>query len=270
MNAAASTLPLMLKALRLPSITYHYQRVAVQAAGEGWSFDRYLTELVELEVSDREQRRTERQLRRSGLPEAKTLATLNTKLFPLRVQRQLPVLCDGGFVQRTENILIFGLPGRGKSHIATAIARELVLRHAMSALFSPTHQLVERLLVAKQHLELEKELKKLDRFDVVVLDDIGYVQQNREEMEVLFTFLAERYERRSLIITSNLVFSEWDKIFKDPMTTAAAIDRLVHHATILELDNESYRATVAQQRSRQGGKTKTEKRQQEDTALSQQ
>lgn len=269
MNVAVPTLPIMLKALRLPSITHHYQRVAVKAAGEGWAFERYLTELVELEVCDREQRRTERQLRRSALPEGKTLATLNTKLFPLTVQRQLPGLCDGGFVQRAENILIFGLPGRGKSHIAAAIARELVLRHAMTALFCSTYQLVERLLVAKQNLELEKELKKLDRFDVIVLDDIGYVQQNREEMEVLFTFLAQRYERRSLIITSNLVFSEWEKIFKDPMTTAAAIDRLVHHATILELDNESYRATIAQQRRRQGVDAKTDKGKQANVAASQ-
>ena len=120
-----------------------------------------------------------------------------------------------------------------------------MIQKGYAVLFTSTHRLVEQLLIAKRELEIEKILKKLDRFEVVVLDDIGYVQQSREEMEVLFTFLSERYERRSLMITSNLVFSEWDKIFKNPMTTAAAIDRLVHHSTILELDNDSYRAKEA-------------------------
>ena len=151
-------------------------------------------------------------------------------------------------VTRGENVLAFGLPGRGKSHLLAGIARELVMEKGYAVLFTSTHRLVEQLLVAKRALEIEKMFKKLDRFEVVVLDDLGYVQQSREEMEVLFTFLSERYERRSLMITSNLVFSEWDKIFKDPMTTAAAIDRLVHHSTILELDNDSYRAQQAKQR----------------------
>ena len=144
--------------------------------------------------------------------------------------------------------MAFGLPGRGKSHLLAAIARELVIQKGYAVLFTSTHRLVERLLVAKRELEIEKMFKKLDRFEVVVLDDIGYVQQSREEMEVLFTFLSERYERRSLKITSNLIFSERDRIFKDPMTTAAAIDRLVHHSTILELDNDSYRAKEAKKR----------------------
>jgi DNA replication protein DnaC len=129
--------------------------------------------------------------------------------------------------------------------LLSAIAHELIMGQAYAVLFTSTRRLVERLLVAKRDLQLEEMLKKLDRFEVVLLDDIGYVQQNREEMEVLFTFLSERYERRSLMITSNLVFSQWDRIFKDPMTTAAAIDRLVHHSIILELDNQSYRAEQA-------------------------
>jgi len=244
------SLPMMLKALRLPSVQHHYQRVARQAQSEEWSYERYIKELMELEMSDRAERRTERLLKRSELPEGKTLATLDQKLFPLKVRRQLPVLCEGGFLERAENILAFGLPGRGKSHLAAAITRELVMNRACPAFFTSTHRLVERLLAAKQRLELEKELKKLDRFEVVVLDDIGYVQQSREEMEVLFTFLSQCYERRSLIITSNLVFSEWGKIFKDPMTTAAAIDRLVHHSVILELSNESYRANAAKERQK--------------------
>jgi len=146
------------------------------------------------------------------------------------------------------------LPGRGKTHLLSAICHELVINKDYQVLSIKTFQLVQQLLVAKRDLMLEELLRKLDRFDVILLDDIGYVQQDRDEMEVLFTFLSERYERKSLMITSNLVFSEWDKIFKDPMTTAAAIDRLVHHSIILELNNESYRAQEA--RKRQEGEKK--------------
>ncbi len=139
------------------------------------------------------------------------------------------------------------MPGRGKSHYLAALGRELILRHQHQTLFIPTYKLVQQLLSAKKELRLEEALKKLDRYAVVILDDIGYVQQNREEMEVLFTFLAERYERRSVMISSNLVFSKWDQIFKDPMTTMAAIDRLVHHSVILEFSGESVRARKAKE-----------------------
>jgi len=167
----------------------------------------------------------------------------------LRLRRQLAELCTSEFVDRTENLLIFGLPGRGKSHFAAAVGHALVQR-GRSVLFTPTFRLVDKSLRAKRDLLLEHELRHLDRFDVLILDDIGYVQQSRDEMEVLFTLLAERYERRSVVITSNLVFSQWEKIFKDPMTTAAAIDRVVHHSIIVEFGKEmkSHRAEQAAQR----------------------
>jgi DNA replication protein DnaC len=248
MSATASQAGMLLRSLKLPGFVRSYSEVAQQAEREGWSFERYLLHLAEIEVEDRRCHRIERLLRQSGLAHDKTLATLDLSRLPAPVRRSVPTLCEGGFVDRAENLLAFGLPGRGKSHLVCAVGHELV-RRGYQVLFVPAFKLVQRLLAAKKELDLEATLRRLDRFDAVILDDLGYVQQSREEMEVLFTFLAERYERRSVLITSNLVFSEWDKVFQDPMTTACAIDRLVHHAVILELSGPSYRAQAAKQRS---------------------
>lgn len=193
-----------------------------------------------MEIEARRLRKIERLLKASHLPSGKSLATPDLSRFSAKIRRQLPTLCEGHFLERSENILAFGLPGRGKTHLVSAIGHELVHK-GHSVLFIPAYRLVQGLLSAKRDLSLEREMLRLDRFEAVIIDDIGYVQQQQEEMEVLFTFLAERYERRSVLITSNLVFSQWDKIFKDPMTTAAAIDRIVRHCTILELTGSSYR-----------------------------
>ena len=246
-TAPVESLGLLLRALKLPSFARYAEEIATKAEREGWSFGRYLHHLAEMEVEERKRRRIERYLKSSELPHEKTLATLHRARLPAKVQKMLPTLCDGAFVERGDNVLCFGLPGRGKTHLVCAIGHELVQR-GHRVLFIATFALVQRLLVAKRDLRLEKELGLLDAYDAVILDDIGYVQQSREEMEVLFTFLAERYERRSVIITSNLVFSEWGRIFKDPMTTAAAIDRLVHHAVILEMTGPSGRADEAKKR----------------------
>lgn len=235
------TIEAMLKQLRLPTILRNYQGIAETATGNSWTYPQYLSGLLDLEMEERKRGRIARNLRQSHLPEGKTMATLNMKHFTEKVRRQTQGLLDGGFVERGENVLAFGLPGRGKTHLLAAIGHELVIRHGYQVYFTSTFSLVQQLLSAKSILKIEEMLKKLDRFDVVILDDIGYVQQNREEMEVLFVFMSERYERRSLMITSNLVFSEWGKIFKDPMTTAAAIDRLVHHSVILEMAGMSIR-----------------------------
>jgi DNA replication protein DnaC len=160
------------------------------------------------------------------------------------VERQFAVLVEGDFLDRRENVLVFGNPGGGKTHLLCALGHELI-RKGRPVYFVPCALLVQRLLLAKAELWLEKELKRLDKFEAVVIDDLGYVQQSREEMEVLFTLLAHRYEHRSVLLTSNLVFSKWEKIFKDPMTSAAAIDRLVHHSIILELNLPSYRMEAA-------------------------
>ncbi len=242
--SAQVALAMLLRTLKLPTMVRLAEAVAGQAAREGWSFGQFLSHLCELEIQERMRKRIARNQRASNLALDKTDGTLQRPRLPLAVARVLPTLCDGGWVERGENLLLFGLPGRGKSHVVSAIGHALVHR-GWRVLFTPTYALVQRLLAAKRDLRLEKELAALDGFDVVILDDLGYVQQSRDEMEVLFTFLAQRYERKSVAITSNLVSSEWGKIFKDEMTTAAAIDRVVHHAIILEMNNKSVRAEHA-------------------------
>jgi len=197
-------------------------------------------EVLEMEAEAREQRKIARLRRAAQLPPGKTFETLEANTLPAPLMRTLRELARGEFLERAENALAFGLPGVGKSHGACAIGNALVeLGH--SVLFRPAYQLVQELLAAKRDLMLPQKLRRLDSFELLILDDIGYVKQSPEEAEVLFTLIAERYERRSMLITSNLVFSEWERIFKDPMATAAAIDRLVHHATILEFNVPSYR-----------------------------
>ncbi len=233
---------IMLRSLHLSAMLPAYRGTAGRAAAEHWGYEQYLQALLEEETEARAKRRIQRLLKQSGLPDGKSLATLDKSKLPHKVKMALPNLLDGGFAGRAENILMFGLPGRGKTHLAAAIGHELVVGRGVPVLFTSTFALVQKLLAAKAELKIEALFKKLDKFDVVILDDLGYVQQSRDEMEVLFTFMGERYERKSLIITSNLVFSEWDRIFKDPMTTAAVVDRLVHHSTILNLSGKSIRA----------------------------
>jgi DNA replication protein DnaC len=243
----SDTLEIRLKAFHLPSFVAHYEELSQKAEKAGWGHVGYLETLSELEADERQSRRVERLLREARLPRDKTLATLELERLPATVRNQVRALCEGQFLAGATNICAFGNPGTGKTHVVSAIGHELV-RRGYSVCFSAVSALVEKLLVAKRDLQLTRELKRLDRFECLILDDIGYVQQDREEMEVLFTLLSERYERSSVMITSNLVFSKWDQIFKDPMTTAAAIDRVVHHSIILELNVPSYRVEVAQRR----------------------
>jgi DNA replication protein DnaC len=162
------------------------------AETQNWGYRKLLLQLCESEAADRRERRRGRLLRESKLPSGKTLGNLQEEQLPAKIRRQLPTLLEGGFVERAENILVFGLPGRGKTHFLCALGRELILRRGYAVYFTPTFKLVQQLLAAKKELRLEAALKKLDRFEAIILDDLGYVQQSREEMEVLFTFLAER------------------------------------------------------------------------------
>lgn len=218
-----------------------------------------LAEVLEIEAQARRERRVERLRRSSRLPPAKTFDTLDVTRVPRQVLIQARELARGHFVERANNVLLFGRPGVGKSHLACALGHALVAA-GISVLFLPAYQLVQQLLAARRDLDLPRALRGLDAYEVIVLDDLGYVQQSPDEAEVLFTLMAERYERRSLIITSNLVFSEWDRIFKNPMATAAAIDRLVHHATIIEIDRDSIRAEEAKRRADEARRRKETKR----------
>lgn len=233
-----------LKQLHMPTIRRCYEHIAGQARKESLSYEQYLLELLKLECEVRRENRVARNLRASRLPPSKTFDNFDKKRLPARVATHLNVLTDGSFLNRCENVLAFGNPGSGKTHLLCAIGHELI-EQGQRVLFISCSQLVQELLIAKRDLAMSKLLKKLSRYDAVIIDDIGYVQQSREEMEVLFTFMADRYERNSLMITSNLPFSKWEQIFKDPMTAAAAIDRLVHHSVILELNIDSYRMEQA-------------------------
>ena len=243
-----STLTDLLRELRLPMFREHYETLARQAEQETLSYEQYLLELTRRECQTRQANRIETMLRQSRLPFEKTLEAFDRKRLPAKLAHQVRSLQDGTFVDRRENVLAFGKPGSGKTHLLAGLGQELI-RQGRRVYFSPCSLLVQDLLVAKRDLKLSRLLKRLGRFEVLIIDDIGYVQQSREEMEVLFTLLAERYERGSVMLTSNLPFSKWEAIFKDPMTTAAAIDRLVHHSVILELNLDSYRLERAKQAS---------------------
>lgn len=228
----------------MPTFRECFEELARKAVQESASYEQYLLQLAERECQVRWAKRTERLLRESRLPVEKDLASFDMARLPAKVARQVRSLVDGAFVERRENLLLFGKAGTGKTHLLSGIAQELV-RKGHKVICWPCALLVQELLVAKRDLKLTRVLKRLSKYEALLIDDIGYVQQNREEMEVLFTLLAERYERGTVMLTSNLPFSKWEQIFKDPMTTAAAIDRLVHHSVILELNIPSYRLEEA-------------------------
>jgi len=229
-----------LKDLHLPTVRACFETEADLARRNGLSFEQYLLELLEREQETRRRSRIERLLRESRLPLEKTIDSFDRSRLPQKIAAHINVLMEGAFLDRAENVLAFGNPGSGKTHLLCGIAHELVHR-GRRILFTSCNLLVESLLTAKKDLKLATAIKRLLRYDAVLIDDIGYVQQSREEMEVLFAFMADRYEKASIMITSNLPFSKWEQIFKDPMTTAAAIDRVVHHSVILELNLPSFR-----------------------------
>jgi DNA replication protein DnaC len=237
----------MLRRLNLSHSADTFAETALKAAKSNLSHEAFLYELATQECAFRTQRRIDRHLQESHLPREKTFTTLQFDRFSPGLQLQIERLRTGAFVEDAVNVVAVGRPGVGKSHLAAAIGHDLI-QLGQTVLWTTTAALVQRLLAAKRDLRLPQQLAQLDHVACLILDDIGYVQHDRDEMEVLFTLLAERYERRSVILTTNLVFSEWNRIFKDPLTTMAAIDRVVHHSVILDLMTvESYRAQEAKE-----------------------
>jgi len=245
LSVEAARLPLMLTELRLPSVKRMWESIAERSDREGWRAEKLLSVLLEQEIAEREQRRLQRHRFESNLAPEKTLANFDFAQLPALSKAHVTALAEGdAWIERGANLLLFGPPGTGKSHLVSAIGHALIDR-GWRVLFSRTGELVQRLQAARRDLRLPAELTKLDRFDLLILDDISYVRRDQAETSVLFELIAERYERKSLAITANQPFSAWDNLFPDAAMTLAAVDRLVHHATILEMNVESYRRRAA-------------------------
>jgi len=246
---ARAAIPSLLRELRLPTMSRLWSELADQAAGAAWSPARFLQALMEHEVNERDQRRISARLKASRLPYGKTLSSFNLSCTPALKKNHIEALCEGNeWVHQAQNVLLFGPSGVGKSHLASAIGHGLI-HHGFQVLFTRATDLIQQLQAARRDLALPQMLAKLDRFDCVILDDLGYAAKDQCEAGVLFELISQAYERRSLIITCNQPFKQWDALFPDKAITLAAIDRLIHHATILELNVPSYRKRDAQGRS---------------------
>jgi len=248
----AARLNLILTDLRLPAIKQGWSAFAERADKEGWPAARFLATLAEHEVAQRDRRRIERHLADARLLPGKTLDGFDFAATPMISKAHVMALCAGDtWIEASANLILIGGPGGGKSHLASAIGLALV-ENGWRVLFARTSDLVQKLQVARRELGLEAAIARLDRFHLLILDDLAYVSKNQAETSVLFELISARYERRSILITANQPFGEWGKIFPDPAMTLAAVDRLVHHATIFEINVDSYRRRAALERKQQG------------------
>jgi DNA replication protein DnaC len=253
-NIDAARLDLILNELRLPAIRQFWPDFAQRADKEGWPAARLLAALAEHELAERDRRRIERHLTEARLPPGKTIDGFDFEAVPMVSKAQIMALCGGDtWLTSSANLIMFGPPGGGKSHLAAAIGLALVER-GWRVLFTRTSDLVQKLQVARRELALEAAINRLDRYHLLILDDLAYVAKDQAETSVLFELISARYERRSILITANQPFAEWNKVFPDPAMTLAAVDRLVHHATILEMNVESYRRRAALERKRSAGR----------------
>ncbi|OSI80352.1 IS21 family transposase [Bradyrhizobium canariense] len=247
-------LNLLLNELRLPAIKVLWPQFAEQSDKEGWPAARFLATIAEHEIAERGRRRVERHLVEARLPAGKTFDNFDFEAVPMISKAQVTALAAGdGWLGKGANLLLFGPPGGGKSHLAAAIGLAL-LENGWRVLFTRTTDLVQKLQVARRELNLEAAINRLDRFDLLICDDLAYVTKDQAETSVLFELISARYERRSILITANQPFGEWNRVFLDPAMTLAAIDRLVHHATIVEMNVESYRRRTALERKRGPGR----------------
>src|SRR5512146_552469 len=248
----AGRVSLLLNDLRLPAVKLVWPKFAEQADKEGWPAARFLAAIVEHEIAERSRRRIERHLAEARLPPAKTLDTFDFDAVPMVSKAQVMAITAGdSWLAKGANLLLFGPPGGGKSHLAAAIGLALI-ENGARVLFTRTTDLVQKLQVARRELALEAAINRLDRFHLLILDDLAYVSKDQAETSVLFELISARYERRSTLITANQPFGAWGKVFPDPAMTLAAVDRLVHHATIFEINVDSYRRRTALQRKQQG------------------
>jgi DNA replication protein DnaC len=245
-------LSLLLNELRLPGAKLMWPQFADQADKEGWPAARFLAALAEHELAERDRRRIERHLAQARLLPGKTLDSFGFDAVPMISKAQIMAIVAGdGWLEKGANLLLFGPPGGGKSHLASAIGLALI-ENGWRVLFTRTTDLVQKLQSARRDLALESALNKLDKFHLLILDDLAYVTKDQAETSVLFELIGARYERRSMLITANQPFGEWGKVFPDPAMTLAAVDRLVHHAIIFEMNVESYRRREAIKRKGPG------------------
>jgi len=247
-------LSLILNDLRLPAIKILWSDFAARADKEGWPAARFLAALAEHEVAERDRRRIGRHLEEARLPPGKSLESFDFDAVPTVSKAQIMALAAGdSWLDNGANIIMFGPPGGGKTHLAAALGLALI-ENGWRVLFTRTTDLVQKLQVARKNLELESALLKLDKYHLLICDDLAYVTKDQAETSVLFELIGARYERRSMLITANQPFGEWNKVFPDQAMTLAAVDRLVHHATILEMNVESYRRREAIERKRGKGR----------------
>jgi DNA replication protein DnaC len=245
MKADAERLMLMLNELRLPATRAMWRTFAERADTEGWPAQRFLCALIEHEIAEREQRRLARYLNEAHLLPGKSLENFDFTVVPMLPKAQFSALAEGdAWLGNGDNVLLFGPPGGGKSHLASALGLALVER-GWRVLMTRTSDLVQRLQVARRELALEAAIAKLDKYQLLILDDLAYVAKDQAETSVLFELISARYERRSMLVTANQPFGEWGKVFPDPAMTVAAVDRLVHHSVIVEMNVESYRRREA-------------------------
>src|SRR5579884_678923 len=245
---------LLLAELRLPAVKQIWAALAGQADKEGWPAARFLAALAEHEMAERARRRIERHLAEARLPPGKTLDAFDFEAVPVVSKAQVMALAAGdAWLNQGANLLLFGPPGGGKSHLAAVLGFALV-ENGWRVLFTRTSDFVQRLQLARRELTLEAAITKLDKYHLLILDDLAYVTKDQAETSVLFELISARYERRSLMITANQPFGEWGKVFPDPAMTVAVVDRLVHHATIFEMNVESYRRRTALERKRGPGR----------------